>query len=376
MINTTKLPEKIILFYKEGGSDKEYRVELRCDDANNDQWNVFGYNGRRGGALKEQKKTLNPVSYEEGKKIYDDLVKSKVKGGYTADNSGTPYNDISSVTNRDFSGFVPQLLNYIRSETEIEEVLNDPRYCAQQKYDGERRPIIKAEDLFKPLNKEGLVTNTFQEILDDIAKIGKSFLLDSEEVSGKLYVFDLLELNGNSLKELTYAERYKELQKIFKKHDFKTISLVETAFSTSAKKELFERVKNNKQEGVVFKRHDAPYAPSRPASGGSQVKVKFTEVCSVIVTKKSDKKRSVHLGALKDGNIVDIGKVSIPVNHDVPDIGNIVNVEYLYWFKDGKLFQPVYKSVRTDQSKPDEIEKLKVKQDEQVDLKSKKLKIN
>ena len=54
-------PESVALFYTEGSSDKEYRVELR--DEGNGTWMVLGFNGRRGSTLKEQKKTQVPVDY-------------------------------------------------------------------------------------------------------------------------------------------------------------------------------------------------------------------------------------------------------------------------------------------------------------------------
>ena len=43
------------------------------------------------------------------------------------------------------------------------------------------------------------------------------------------------------------------------------------------------------------------------------------------------------------------GNVSIPPNHAVPEAGSVVEVRYLYAFRDsGALFQPVYLGARDD----------------------------
>ena len=50
----------------------------------------------------------------------------------------------------------------------------------------------------------------------------------------------------------------------------------------------FQQFKNEGKEGVVFKHKDAPHIPGRPNSGGSQLKYKFHETASFIVTKVND----------------------------------------------------------------------------------------
>lgn len=46
-----------------------------------------------------------------------------------------------------------------------------------------------------------------------------------------------------------------------------------------------------------------------------------------------------------------MGNVTIPANQSVPRPSDLVEVEYLYAFVGGSLFQPQYKGVRDD---PDE----------------------
>jgi bifunctional non-homologous end joining protein LigD len=47
--------------------------------------------------------------------------------------------------------------------------------------------------------------------------------------------------------------------------------------------------------------------------------------------------------------MVSCGNVTIPVGSDIPGIGDIVEVRYLYAFPEsGSLFQPVYLGMRDD----------------------------
>ncbi len=79
-------------------------------------------------------------------------------------------------------------------------------------------------------------------------------------------------------------------------------------------------------------------------------------------------KRSVVLGVRDDSNqasppsnLVEIGNVTIPANHLFPLAGIVVEVEYLYAFPGGSLFQPVYKGPRSDKHSPDTYNSLKFK---------------
>ncbi len=95
--------------------------------------------------------------------------------------------------------------------------------------------------------------------------------------------------------------------------------------------------------------HQRPYTPGRPASGGTQLKFKFVETASFIVTGHNDK-RSVALGLLDgDGQPVPAGNVTIPPNHAIPPLGTVVESRYLYAHREsGSIYQPVYLGPRDD----------------------------
>ncbi len=82
---------------------------------------------------------------------------------------------------------------------------------------------------------------------------------------------------------------------------------------------------------MVFKEVDAPFSPGRPNFGGTQLKFKFVESASFIVT-GIEALCSLTLGIYSsNGNKrVSAGDVTIPPNHRIPEAGRVVEVSYLY----------------------------------------------
>jgi bifunctional non-homologous end joining protein LigD len=92
--------------------------------------------------------------------------------------------------------------------------------------------------------------------------------------------------------------------------DYKHIRLVETAFSTQQKTGLWERLRRENREGIVFKRLDAPYVSGKPNQGGPQLKFKFVATLSVVVA-KINTQRSVEVGLFQGRSLVSCGNVTI-----------------------------------------------------------------
>ncbi len=84
-----KLVKQTKLIFQDAKSDKVYEVDL-CEAGGEKYLVNFRY-GRRGATLKEGTKTQEPVSLEKAEKVFETLVKSKTKKGYT-DASSTPSN--------------------------------------------------------------------------------------------------------------------------------------------------------------------------------------------------------------------------------------------------------------------------------------------
>lgn len=117
-----------------------------------------------------------------------------------------------------------------------------------------------------------------------------------------------------------------------------------TAKTAAEKSQFLLNLKAARKEGVVFKQKDAPYTAGRPASGGAWMKHKFTTTGSFMVCRINPDKRSV--GVEHHG--IEIGNVTIPANKEVPKLGDVVEIRYLYAFKGGSLYQPVFLNVRDD----------------------------
>ena len=185
-----------------------------------------------------------------------------------------------------------------------------------------------------------------------------TFVVDGEAIGDRLYVFDLLEIDGKNLRSKPYKDRYSELMNLVARSPVSggAIILVETAWTPKEKRQMFERLKKQKREGIVFKLVSAPVTVGRPSSGGSQLKYKFYATASVVVT-KVNAQRSVAVSVYDNsGDIsvpVAVGNVTIPANQPVPKVGQVLEVRYLYAYKGGSLFQPTSLGVRDDVDPPE-----------------------
>lgn len=328
------MKEQVFLYYKSDGSDKVYSASI--EEAPGDLFVVnFAY-GRRGSTMTTGTKTQTPLPYAAAKKAYDSAIKSKTAKGYTVGESGTPY-QYTDKESRD-SGLHPQLLNSV-SEIELERLIRDDNYCMQEKFDGRRIMIRKTGLLVEGINRLGLTVGLPQPIVDDLLNDGDDFVIDGECIGDRFFAFDMLEWKGIDLRVQSYAERFQKLACV-------TVP-VESVVTESSKRGMLAAIKEARGEGVVFKRLDAPYVAGRPASGGSQLKLKFVADASVVVL-SLNQKRSVAMGVYRDKELINVGNVTIPPNYPVPAVGDIVEVRYLYYFENGSLYQPCYLGKRDD----------------------------
>ena len=163
-----------------------------------------------------------------------------------------------------------------------------------------------------------------------------------------LHAFDLLEFNGEDYRTQPYQRRLVKLSTFLNQPDIAHIKVVETAIDSANKERMFRHLQTQKKEGVVFKRLDSPYTAGRPNSGGNQLKHKFYATCSAVVAKINEK-RSVELCLLNGKGWISVGNITIPSNFDVPEVGTVIEVRYLYAFRESNaLYQPVYLGPRQD----------------------------
>jgi bifunctional non-homologous end joining protein LigD len=335
-----KTSEQITLYYREGSSDKVYQAAIEPEGAS---FIVnFAY-GRRGSTLATGTKTSSPVDYDTARKIYTKLVNEKKAKGYTEGENGTPYQH----TDKQASGILPQLLNPI-DEADVERLLRDDDYCAQEKFDGRHLLVRKQDDHIEGINKKGLLVGLAETVSNDFRNLSGSFIPDGEAIGDDYHVFDLLEWNGEDLRSLPYRKRRAHLMELLAGSPLHNVRIVGTAFTTEQKIALWHRLREENREGIVFKRLDAPYTPGKPNSGGPQLKFKFVATLSAIVAKLNIQ-RSVEISLFKVRSLISCGNVTIPANHDIPKVGAVVEVRYLYAHRESHaLFQPVYLGSRDD----------------------------
>lgn len=355
-------PEKISLYCTEGSSDKEYHLELLQDEATS-LWMLKFKNGRRGQALRGGDITKSPVPYEDAKKEYDRRVKSKLKDGYTPNVDGAIYQD--TIAGEDFSGFVPQLPTDIRNEETINEMMRSEEWILQQKYDGENRQISSDGTTVKGINKRGIFVPLPVSLADAFSKVPSPFLGSGEIIGEKLYLFDVQEYGGKDLRSLPFIERHAFVEKAASDAGGNVVA-VECAVSYEDKKKLVESIKSKEEEGVVFKKANAPFASGKLSpTAATQFKWKFTEDCTVRVSAVSKTKRSVSMEIDDENkNPIPLGSVTIPLNQEIPNKGDLISVNYLHLFEGGSLFQSTYKGVRVDCDGPDSLDQFKVKRKE------------
>ena len=332
--------ERVTLYYREGSSDKVYQAAI--EPAGEGFVVNFAY-GRQGSTLATGTKTFSPVDHDTAKKIFTKLVNEKKAKSYTEGESDTPYQH----TDKQSSGILPQLLNPIE-EADVERLLSDDDYCAQEKFDGRHILIRRQDAQIEGINKKGLLVGLPETVSNDIRHLPGNFIPDGESVGDDYHAFDLLELNGENLRPLRYHDRLKSLMNLLESAEHRHVRFVETAFSTGQKIELWQRLRRENREGIVFKRLDAPYTPGKPNSGGPQLKFKFRATLSAVVAKVNTR-RSVEVRLCNGKGWISCGNVTIPANHDIPKAGAVVEVRYLYAHRESNaLYQPVYLGPRDD----------------------------
>ena len=333
--------ENITLYYREGGSDKVYQCAI---EPAGERFVVnFAY-GRRGSTLNTGTKTNVPVEYDNARRIYAKLVKEKQAKGYTPGTDGTPY---QAPDTQRFTGILPQLLNAI-DEHEVNRLLNDPSVVMQPKFNGRRMLIRRHGDAIHAINKKGLLTGLPATLVEDVRHLPGDFILDGECVGDVYHAFDILGLNNDDLRPQSYRQRLTALMNLLASSQHRYVRYTITAFTAKDKVRLHAELWMGKQEGVVFKRLDAPYTPGRPNTGGAQLKHKFYATLSCVVA-KINPQRSVEVRLLGEDGWMPCGNVTIPPNHLIPEVCQVIEARYLYaHIGSNALYQPVYLGPRND----------------------------
>ena len=379
------------------GNFKEYNVTVEEKDGG---FVVLYSYGRIGSNLVKGQKTQSPVTFEEATNVADRLIQSKIKKGYVIASSNdfettsnqrdnvksnapdieisVPKNDgVSDATFTRASDdivnqiefikqsdnqkkvFSPQLLNAVTEERASFIITDDwlETYFCQIKADGERRVVRVSGGEIEAYNKRGCVVQLDEQFTDDVMTLASEndLLIDCEDMGfNGLYVFDVLEFNGVDYSTSPFENRILALKEIGHKAEYANLSNITVLLpleinNADTLQKAIHYSKQQNEEGIVLRKGSSIYAGGRPNKEGDALKIKNINSASVIVIEHTNNKRSVSLGLYNASNqIVSVGKVTIPPNKDIPNIGAVIEVHYLYVNgEQGALFQPVFKSDRS-----------------------------
>lgn len=332
--------EKTTLYFKEGSSDKVYQASIVQQG---DGYVVQIAYGRRGSTLATGTKTPAPVSEAEANRICEKLIRSKMAKGYQAGEKGNAY----SVGSQKQTDVRPQLLNPVE-EAGLERLISSNAFVLEEKFDGKRLLLRKSGDTLVGINRRGFECGVPTPIVSSVLALPGDFLIDGEAVGDVFHVFDLLEADGTDWRPQQYRDRLSRLGDLIRGKKNSALQWVPREHFKVPKRTRLRQLRDAGAEGVVFKRLGAPYKPGRPNSGGDQLKYKFVETASVVVT-EINACRSVGIGVWDKGAMKPAGNVTVPPNQPVPTVGAVVEVRYLYAMPgSGALLQPVYLGERDD----------------------------
>lgn len=333
------------LFMTEGSSDKEYHLHLMQVPGEGDGWCAYYANGPRARVGRSKPIKEGVFSYEQASALYEGKLKSKLKDGYTPSETGVRF--ANTEHGQQASGHAQQLPSAVLSDQAL-QMVDDPLFAAQEKANGERRTIEVISGRVRGINKLGLYVNLPENLVHAFSCFGDG-IFAGEQVGSEMHVFDLLSYRGKDMRAMPFGQRYQAMEEdvlagMYKPDNWPIFTLV-AAFTRQDKMAMLERVQKSNGEGVVFKRVDAPYEGGRSKS---VFKYKFLETCTCIVV-GVNQQRSVQLGLLNGAQQkLQVGNVTIPANFPVPVVGDLVEVQYLYFNPEGAFEQPVYLGKRND----------------------------
>ena len=214
---------------------------------------------------------------------------------------------------------------------------------------GEEISLPSAVDIFLHMHLSMLTDPGDEDVLT--FQPGLASILDGELMGDTYRVFDILSFNGDSVTELSFLDRYGILEAALapryrepsnRAHEL----LARTEFKAKYKTAMLAQAKVENWEGVILRNISMHYASA--LRGLAVQKLKFWDSCTCTVL-EINAKRSIQLGLLgASGTLENVGNCTVPVNQIIPEVGQLVEVRYLYAYEGGSLVQPTLLCVRHD----------------------------
>jgi bifunctional non-homologous end joining protein LigD len=287
----------------------------------------------------------------------------------------------------------------VKDDAQLEQLLADPSFVAQEKLDGMRAIVhITADGLrifsrsagvndpTRPLEKTTalphLAALKFPQLIGTI--LDSEILLplaDSATLSGtvhrkeptqenllvKIFVFDILRLRQTELMNKMYADRLTALEGIKSQLTSRFIKVLPTARTSADKRRLYDSVISSGREGIVLKRLDAYYIPgARPSDNWCKAKRSATFDCVIVGFTKGEGKYNNRIGAVRfgqyvDGKIVELGQASGMTDavrtdmsqHKDKYLGRVVMIKGMQRLQSGAIRHPQFHGMNPDKKPKD-----------------------
>lgn len=199
-----------------------------------------------------------------------------------------------------------------------EKAFDDSDWVFENKYDGYRAiSVINPTDVQLFSRNELSFNANFKPIADELQQIDHIAVLDGEIVvedengkanfqllqnylktgfgTLKYYVFDLLNLDGNLITDLSLLERKELLKILLNKYDFKNIFYSEHTVENGLKQ--FDLSIKNKGEGIIAKKAESTYISNKRSSDWLKIKISNEEE-AIIIGITEPKKSRKYFGAI------------------------------------------------------------------------------
>lgn len=287
----------------------------------------------------------------------------------------------------------------VKDEAQLDVLLSDPAFVAQEKLDGMRAIVHVTKDGLRIFSRSAGVVDPTTPLekttaLPHLAAIRFPGLtgtildaeilspgIDSATLAGqvhrkngnnqnllvKIFVFDILRYRNSDLMMKFFDDRLTVLEKLEPELASEHLSILPTAATERDKRKLYESTLQNGGEGIVLKRLDAFYFPgARPSNNWYKAKRSATFDCIILGFTKGAGKYNNRIGAVRFGQysgdtLVELGQasgMSDAIRNDMSEnpekyLGKVVRIKGMERLKSGAIRHPQFAGLRADKRPKD-----------------------
>lgn len=232
----------------------------------------------------------------------------------------------------------------------IANCLTDPQWFLQQKLDGDRLLIHAHDGAVSALNRNGEFRRNSvpRYVLDQFRGLSGEWFFDGELLDGTFWVFDLPRA-GHVVEPSHSCEFRLDMLNVVMERaamDPRWVRLLPTARVHADKLRLVNKVVAQGSEGVILKHRSGVYRPGCRSDQMLKYKT-WNSVDVVVCALHVDGHNNCEYAALDGERWVPVGSCSLE-GKPVVQVGDVVEVKYLYASEDRKLYQPSLLRVRND----------------------------